>query len=74
MALAAGLFVAGVALSIPLVVEYASNDWSLPDGIDPQGYLAVLGLLAMIASFMTFTNTLLLHAALLPRPKGRARP
>ena len=72
--LAGGLFVAGVALSIPLVVEYAGNDWSLPHGIDPEGYLAVLGLLAVIASVMTFTNTLLLHAALLPRPKGQVRP
>ena len=67
---AAGLtFVAGVALSTPLIVEYATNDWSLPGDIDPEGYLAVLGLLAMICSFIAFTNTLLLHAALLPRPR-----
>ena len=67
--LAGVMFVAGAALSIPLIVEYVTNDWSLPGDIDPEGYLAVLGLLAMISSFMAFTNTLLLHAALLPRPR-----
>jgi glycosyltransferase involved in cell wall biosynthesis len=66
--LAGVTFLAGVALSIPLVVEYVDNDWSLPGGIGTEGHLAVLGLVAMISSFMTFTNTLLLHAALLPRP------
>jgi glycosyltransferase involved in cell wall biosynthesis len=66
---AALTFVAGVALTAPLIVEYATNDWSLPGDIDPEGYLAVLGLLAMICSFIAFTNTLLLHAALLPRPR-----
>ena len=60
-------FIAGAALSLPLVVEYVRNDWSLPGGIGLEGHLAVLGLLAMISSFLTFTNTLLLHAALLPR-------
>jgi glycosyltransferase involved in cell wall biosynthesis len=67
--LAGVMFAAGAALSIPLIVEYVTNDWSLPGDIDPEGYLAVLGLLAMISSFMAFTNTLLLHAALLPRPR-----
>jgi glycosyltransferase involved in cell wall biosynthesis len=67
--LAGFTFVVGVALSTPLIVEYVTNEWSLPGDIDPEGYLAVLGLVAMILSFMTFTNTLLLHAALLPRPK-----
>jgi glycosyltransferase involved in cell wall biosynthesis len=65
--LAGVTFLAGVALSIPLIVEYVANDWSLPGGIGTEGHLAVLGLVAMTSSFMTFTNTLLLHAALLPR-------
>jgi glycosyltransferase involved in cell wall biosynthesis len=75
--LAAAVFLAGAGLSTPLVVEYASNDWSLPGGIGPEGHLAVLGLTAMISSFIAFTNTLLLHAALLPRRRlgndGRLR-
>jgi glycosyltransferase involved in cell wall biosynthesis len=65
--LAGATFLAGVALCIPLIVKYVVNDWSLPGGIGTEGYLAVLGLVAMISSFMAFTNTLLLHAALLPR-------
>jgi glycosyltransferase involved in cell wall biosynthesis len=65
--LAGVTFLAGVALCIPLIVEYVANDWSLPGGIGTEGHLAVLGLVAMISSFMAFTNTLLLHAALLPR-------
>jgi glycosyltransferase involved in cell wall biosynthesis len=65
--LAGVMFLAGVALCIPLIVKYVANDWSLPGGIGTEGYLAVLGLVAMISSFMAFTNTLLLHAALLPR-------
>jgi glycosyltransferase involved in cell wall biosynthesis len=69
--LAGVTFVAGAALSTPLIVEYVTNDWSLPGGIDATGHLAVLGLVAMISSFMAFTNTLLLHALLLPRPSRR---
>jgi glycosyltransferase involved in cell wall biosynthesis len=65
--LAAVTLLAGVGLCVPLVVEYVASDWSLPGGVDPEGYLAVLGLAAMISSFIAFTNTLLLHAALLPR-------
>jgi glycosyltransferase involved in cell wall biosynthesis len=69
--LAGVTFVAGAALSTPLIVEYVTNDWSLPGGIEATGHLAVLGLVAMISSFMAFTNTLLLHALLLPRPSRR---
>jgi glycosyltransferase involved in cell wall biosynthesis len=70
---ASAVFVIGLALTVPLVVRYVSNDWRLPGGIDPEGYLAVLGVTAMIAAFITFTNTLLLHAVLLPRPRGLER-
>jgi glycosyltransferase involved in cell wall biosynthesis len=70
VALAAAVFVAGVGLSAPLVVEYVSNDWSLPGGIGQEDHLAVFGLTAMISSFIAFTNTLLLHAALLSRRLG----
>ena len=48
------------------------NDWRLP-GLDPEGYLAVLGVTAMTCAFIAFTNTLLLHAVLLPRPRGMVR-
>jgi glycosyltransferase involved in cell wall biosynthesis len=71
--LAGATFLAGLALCIPLIVEYVANNWSLPGGLDPEGYLAVLGLAAMISSFIAFTNTLLLHAALLPRRRALTR-
>jgi glycosyltransferase involved in cell wall biosynthesis len=71
--LAAVTFLAGVALCTPLIVEYLANNWSLPGGADPEGYLAVLGLAAMISAFIAFTNTLLLHAALLPRRRPVTR-
>jgi glycosyltransferase involved in cell wall biosynthesis len=71
--LAGATFLAGLALCTPLIVEYVANDWSLPGGLDPEGYLAVLGLAAMISSFIAFTNTLLLHAALLPRRRALTR-
>jgi glycosyltransferase involved in cell wall biosynthesis len=70
--LAGVTFLAGMALSGPLIAKYVINDWSLPGGIGREGHLAVLGLVAMISSFMTFTNTLLLHAALLPRRRTRS--
>lgn len=71
MCLAGATFISGAGLGVPLVVEYVTNDWSLPGGIGWEGHLAVLGLVAMISSFLTFTNTLLLHAVLLPRATPR---
>jgi glycosyltransferase involved in cell wall biosynthesis len=71
--LAAVTFLGGAALCTPLIVEYVANDWSLPGGIGPEGHLAVLGLTATISSFIAFTNTLLLHAALLPRRQRLTR-
>jgi glycosyltransferase involved in cell wall biosynthesis len=71
--LAAATFLGGAALCTPLIVEYVANDWSLPGGIGPEGHLAVLGLTAMTSSFIAFTNTLLLHAALLPRHQRLTR-
>jgi glycosyltransferase involved in cell wall biosynthesis len=73
VAFAGVTFLAGVTLSIPLIVKYVANDWSLPGGIGTEGHLAVLGLMAMISSFIAFTNTLLLHAALLPRRRPVTR-
>jgi hypothetical protein len=69
VAVAGALVVAGLLLSLPLMVRYVGNDWSLPGGLDTDGYLAVLGLAALTCGFLTFANTLLLHAALLPRPR-----
>jgi glycosyltransferase involved in cell wall biosynthesis len=58
--LAALVFLVGVALASSLIVTYVRHDFLLPEGtID---YLGVTGLFLLIAGFMTFTFTLLLHS------------
>ena len=59
-----GAFLAGVSLSLPLAVRYVDFGLTLPTGITTRNHLAVAGLLLMIIGFMTFTFTLVLHAAL----------
>jgi len=59
--LAAGLFTGGLALTGWLLLYYVRHQFLLaPDGT--ENYLGVTGLLLMIAGFMTFTFTLLLHS------------
>jgi glycosyltransferase involved in cell wall biosynthesis len=58
---AAGLFVAGGALTLLLAWSYVANHYLLLDG-SPVNHLGVAGLLLMMAGFMTFTFTLLLHS------------
>jgi glycosyltransferase involved in cell wall biosynthesis len=59
--LAAGLFTLGLILTGWLLVYYIRHQFLLsPDGA--ANYLGVTGLLLMIAGFMTFTFTLLLHS------------
>ena len=58
---AAGLFLLGLILTGWLLVYYVRHQFVLvPDGT--ENYLGVTGLLLMIAGFMTFTFTLLLHS------------
>jgi glycosyltransferase involved in cell wall biosynthesis len=59
--LSALAFVAGFAMSALLVRDYVRNAFSLATG-DVTTYLGVMGLLLMIAGFMTFTFTLILHS------------
>ena len=56
------LFVFGVGMAVPLVVEYISHDLRLPE-VGTASYEAVTGLMSMIVAFMTFTFTLVLHAS-----------
>jgi glycosyltransferase involved in cell wall biosynthesis len=61
--LASGLiFVAGVALTLPLIASYIEHGLALPQDWGPTSYMAITGLLFVIAGFMTFVFTLLLHA------------
>jgi glycosyltransferase involved in cell wall biosynthesis len=58
---AAGLFLLGLVLTGWLLVYYVRHQFLLaPEGT--ENYLGVTGLLLMIAGFMTFTFTLLLHS------------
>jgi glycosyltransferase involved in cell wall biosynthesis len=66
------LMVLGAALATPLAARYLTNGLALAGDIEPYNYLAVTGVLAAIAGFATFTFTLVLHAAALPR-WGRGR-
>jgi len=59
--IAAALFVAGCVLTALLAASYAANHYLLLEG-SPVNHLGVTGLLLMIAGFMTFTFTLLLHS------------
>jgi len=54
-------FFIGVAMGIPLVIEYIQGGLRLPPP-HWRTHLAVGGLLVAILSFMTFTFTLVLHA------------
>ena len=53
----------GFAFSFPLVKEYIDGGLVLPAVAGKSSHLAVLGLLCIIAGFMTFSSTLVLHAA-----------
>ena len=59
--IAAGLFLAGVSLAGVLIIYYIHNHFRLADG-DALNHLGVTGLFLLIAGFMTFTFTLLLHS------------
>jgi hypothetical protein len=62
----AALFALGVALASPLVLLYLRHGLVLDSvGIGWQNHLAVLGLMAIIAGFVTFTFTLIVHAVAL---------
>jgi glycosyltransferase involved in cell wall biosynthesis len=60
--ISAALLAAGAALGVRLIATYVRNDLRLVAN-DPVNHLGVTGLLLSIAAFMTFTFTLLLHAA-----------
>jgi glycosyltransferase involved in cell wall biosynthesis len=63
------LAAAGFAMLIPLVVEYVRGGLSLRI-LGPSSHLAVTGLFCLLAGFMTFACTLVLHSAAM---RGRPR-
>jgi hypothetical protein len=62
--LSAGAFLVGAVLTVPLIVKYIEFGLTLPTDITTRNHLAVTGFLLMLAGFMTFAFTLVLHAAL----------
>jgi hypothetical protein len=54
-------FLGGLALGLPLFKDYLEQDFRLM-ALSSASYMAVLGLFLMVAAFMTFTFTLVLHA------------
>jgi glycosyltransferase involved in cell wall biosynthesis len=58
-----GLVAAGIALTIPLVATYISNDLALERADALENHLAVTGLAAVITGAQLFVFTLLLHGA-----------
>ena len=65
MVFSAILALIGLALGIPLVKQYVGAGLVLPDVNGPANHMAAVGLLFVIAGFMTFSSTLVLHAAAL---------
>lgn len=62
----------GLALFIPLVIEYVRRNLRL-DSHSPFAQPAITGLFFLIAAFLTFTTTLVLNASLMRlRPRRRA--
>jgi glycosyltransferase involved in cell wall biosynthesis len=60
----------GFLLCIPLVRQYVSSGLILPAVPGRPNHDAVIGLLFVIAAFMTFSSTLAVHAAALRRAPG----
>lgn len=56
------LFAVGVACTGPLIGVYIGDGLALPPDLGWENYLAVTGLLLVIASFLIFSFTLLVHA------------
>lgn len=69
MKTAAVLAFAGIALVIPLVVEYVKRGLRLPT-LGPSSHMAVTGMFLLLAGFTTFSSTLVLHSAAM---RGRPR-
>ncbi len=70
---AMGLVALGIALALPLVVDYLGNDLSLSGPDATSSHLAVAGLTFVILGFQLFVFTLLLHGSIVATTRGRPR-
>ena len=62
---ALGLVVMGIALAIPLAVNYIANSLTLSQADALENHLAVTGLATVVVGAQLFVFTLLLHAAVI---------
>jgi hypothetical protein len=70
--LCAGAFTIGAVLAALLFAAWVKSGFRLFSQIHATS-LGITGLLLMVAAFMTFTSTLLMHAAALRCPGGDRR-
>jgi glycosyltransferase involved in cell wall biosynthesis len=71
--ISAASVMAGFGMSAPLALEYLNRGLVLPARYGPQNHMAVAGVLLMIAGFLTFASTLVLHAVALRAQRSRVR-
>jgi hypothetical protein len=69
--IAFALVLVGIALGIPLLVDYASNDFQLGAAQSEENHLAVTGLAAAISGAQLFVFTLLLHGTVAATARRR---
>ena len=60
----AALMVSGILAGLPLVTRYHRDGYVLVGPLEPDGPMAVLGILLAVSGFLLFGNTLVLHAVL----------
>lgn len=60
--ISAVLTILGICLTLPLIIDYVSNDYRLDIGVSSIHYSSVTGLLFILIGFYNFIFTLLLNA------------
>jgi len=69
--ISAVLVVLGILSGLPLVGRYFRDGYVLAGPLEPDGHMAVLGILLAVSGFLLFGNTLVLHAVLMRiRPRN----
>jgi glycosyltransferase involved in cell wall biosynthesis len=67
-----GLFLSGVALISPLLIEYWTKGLTLPGDVGRNNHMAITGLMLVVLAFTNFVFTLVLHAAALGQQRRHA--
>ena|SRR5215469_995017 len=67
--LSGALVILGILFGLPLVHRYLHDGYVLAGPLEPDGHMAVLGILLSVSGFLLFGNTLVLQAVLM-----RVRP